>query len=154
MVNLTVVPRTVEGDSWRITADHQDTLQTLGEKLEEFTGYPADYMYFFHDRKGLLERNRTFEDYNIRPESRVELLLRFGGKEPLGGLPVPDPIPWYNEPVPDLITRKGGQSREAFFGNMLYKLEAQFARQMGYPPPVREGNEELEEEEEEEDGEE
>lgn len=149
MVNLTVVPRTVSGDSWRITADHQDTLQKLGEKLEGCTGYPADYMYFFHDRKGLLERHRTFEDYNIRPESRVELLLRFGGSEPLGGLPVPDPIPWYNDPVPDLITKAGGQTREAFFGKMLYLLEVQFAKQMGYPPPEKEGNWEDEEEEEE-----
>lgn len=132
MVNLTVHAVTVKGDSWNVSVDHKDTLRSLGDKLEEMTGYIADYMYFFHDRKGLLEHHRTFEDYNIRPQSLVDLLLRFGGKEPLGGCPTPDPVEWYNDPIPPAVMEKFTKSKEDFFGNMLESLEAQFARQMGY----------------------
>lgn len=150
MVNLTVHAVTIEGDSWDVTVDHQDTLRSLGNKLEELTGYTTGVMYFFHSRKGLLEHHRTFEDYNIRPQSLVDLLLRFGGKDPLGGLPEPDPIPWYNDPIPPLLMEKFTKSKVDFFGNMLQQLERQFAKQMGYPiPPMENEGEEDEEVEEE-----
>lgn len=130
MVQLIVRPATVEGEVWEIPVDHEDTLQTLCDRLEGVTGREADKMYLFHERKGLLEKEKTFQDYNVRPESVLDLLLRFGGSDPLGGMPVPDPVPWYNDPIPQYLMDKYRPDKNALAETELQELEAKYARLM------------------------
>eukprot|EP00796_Vickermania_ingenoplastis_P009818 gene9818-6894_t len=124
MVNLTVRVHTVEGDVLEFIMDHQDSLDSLRSKIQEVTGKEASFMSFLHQRKGLLESDKTFEDYNIRPESVLDLILRFGGCTPLGGMPLPDPVPWYNDPIPELLLTRYKPNKDAIFEQMIAEMEA------------------------------
>lgn len=131
MVNLTVRVHAVEGGVYEFVVDHQDTLDSLRHRLQDQIEKEASFMTFFDPRRGLLEPERTFEDYNFRPHSMTDLILRFGGGTPLGGMPIPDPVPWNNDPIPELLLTRYKPNKDAIFEQMIAEMEA---RERGEDP--------------------
>lgn len=75
---MQIFVKTLTGTTATIEVDGTETIAELKEKLRAKEGIPADQQRLVFAGK-LLEDERTINDYNIRKESTVHLLLRLKG---------------------------------------------------------------------------
>ncbi len=68
----------VDGQSFHIKINPNDTLNTIKEKIKERENIPLDHQILCIGGK-IIEDNRTLAEYNIEKERKINLMLRLRG---------------------------------------------------------------------------